>query len=558
MKLVTADEMKEIERRAEADEKFPVMTRQLMLNAGQSVFEAIISQERFAENEEGSSELDDAQVVVLAGPGNNGGDAMVTTSLLRQRFPQADIQVYFYRRPRPEDDDGFPESLTYTEAEEQEGIALDGEPAFEELESDLENAALVVDGLLGAGVKRQVTGALARTIDLVNEAREERQYDANPLFVVSIDVPSGIHSDTGEPLGTAIEADLTVTLGYPKRGLYNYASVEHTGRVLIGDIGIPATLATQIEMEVQQNRDLCLITAGWVRRNLPRRPLTGHKGTFGKLMILSGAATYLGAPYLCTAASMRSGAGLVTLAAPAGVISAVSAKLSENTFLPLPEIDNDTIAREVAANLAKQIVEGKYRALLLGPGLGHSKPKTTLVEQILEWQDFPKMVIDADGLNLLADIPAWWRNLPPGNILTPHPGELATLRNHSITQIESDRVQSAQTAARLFNQVIVLKGAYTVVAAPDGRVKINPTGNPALATAGSGDVLAGLAAGILTQRAKDADVDTFDVACVAVYLHALAGELARRDLGDMGTLAGDLLPLIPYAVTALKEGDKLE
>ncbi len=563
MKLVTAAEMKEIERRVEEDEKYPVPIRQLMLNAGHSVFQAITAQGQFDPQAVEGSELDEGVIVVLAGPGNNGGDAMVAAALLRQQFPDADLKIYFHRRPRPEDDDGFPQKLTYTEAEEQDGIELEGEPAFEALESDLEEAALVVDGLLGAGIKRPATGALARIIDLVNEAHAERQHELNPLFVVAIDVPSGLDSDTGEEQGAAIEADLTVTLGYPKRGLYTYAAADYSGRITIGDIGIPGTLADEIEREVEANKQPCLITSAWARRHLPARPLTGHKGTFGKLLVLSGSANYLGAPYLCTAAGMRAGAGLVTLAAPQTIINVLATKLSENTFLVLPEIASEGAAQQVAQSLAETISEGRYRVLLMGPGLGNDDTKADLVRRILDWgsePDFkwPRLVIDADGLNLLAKVPQWWTKLPAGNILTPHPGELATLRGTLIDEIEADRIKSATEAAREFRQVVVLKGAYTVVAAPDGRVKLNPAGNAAMATAGSGDVLAGIAAGLLTQLAKDPATDTFDAACLAVYLHSMAGELVRRELGDMGPLAGDFLAAIPQAVVSLKNGDSLE
>ncbi|HEX2916533.1 MAG TPA: NAD(P)H-hydrate dehydratase [Chloroflexia bacterium] len=563
MKLVTAQDMKEIERRAEEDEKFPVPTRELMLNAGQSVFEAIMVQSRFEVSADTDSELEEGTAVILAGSGNNGGDAMVTAALLRQQFPQADIKIYFYHRPRPDDEGGFPDKLTYTDAEEQDGMELDGEPAFEALESDLEEAVLVVDGLLGSGLKRPVTGALERIIDMVNEAHDERQHDPAPMMVVAIDVPSGINSDDGQPQGVAIKADLTVTLGYPKRGLYTYEAADYTGRITIGDIGISPALATQIEREAEKNHDPCIITSTWARAHLPSRPLTGHKGTFGKLMVLSGASNYLGAPYLCTGAGMRAGAGLVTLAAPQHIVNIVATKLSENTFLVLPEPTGEKEAGEAASMVRQQLTEGKYQVLLMGPGLGNDEGKAALVRNVLSWgkePDFkwPRMVVDADGLNLLARVPEWWKQVPANNILTPHPGELATLRNQSISEIEADRLKSALEAAKAFNQVVVLKGAYTVVAAPDGRVKINPAGNAAMATAGSGDVLAGITAGLLTQFVREKEADAFDVACLAVYLHSMAGELVRRELGDMGPLAGDFLQSIPEAVVALKNGDSLE
>ncbi|NWJ98143.1 MAG: NAD(P)H-hydrate dehydratase [Chloroflexi bacterium] len=559
MKLVTSAEMKEIEGQSE---DAGVTTTELMLNAGVSVYEAIVLQPKFdPDNKE--NELTDGLVLVLAGSGNNGGDAMVVAALLEKTFPEAEIKIYFHKRPRPEDPLGFPEKLTYTEAEEQDGQDLAEPIASQAFELDLTEAALVVDGLLGAGLSREVAGDLAQIIDTINKARTQRQYNPTPLFVAAIDVPSGLSTDTGAVLGTAIQADLTVTLGLPKRGLYQYQAAAYTGRIVLGDIGLPKSLLTEVAERAEKEKSPALITAEWVRCHLPLRPLTGHKGTFGKLMVLSGAKEYLGAPYLCTSAAMRSGAGLVTLAAPQSAINVVATKMSENTYLVLPEIESLEIAVQAADLLATKIKEGSYTAVLIGPGLGNDASKLALIERLIEKATagfkYPKMVIDADGLNLLTQIPNWFKKLPSGNILTPHPGELATLRHTSIREIEQDRFKAAQEAAQEFNQVVVLKGAYTVVAAPDGRLLLNPAANPAMGTAGSGDVLAGIAAGLLTQLAKAKDtLDAFEVASLAVYLHSMAGELVSRDYGTSGPLAGDFLQAIPQAIKAIKNGDSLE
>lgn len=556
MKLVTAAEMKEIEAQSEDD---GVTTAELMLNAGAGVYAALTNQDRF-DPESDENELADGIAVILAGSGNNGGDAMVVAALLQEALPDADIKIYFHKRTRPDDPKGFPEKLTYTEAEEQEGQNLSEKIAFNAFRMDLEEAVLVVDGLLGAGLSRPVTGDLARIIDMVNSARERRQYDVAPLFVAAIDVPSGLNADTGAAMGTTLKADMTVTLGLPKIGLYNYQAADYTGRILLADIGLPQRLQENTAKSVDVTKTPALLTAAWVRRNLPRRPFTGHKGTFGKLMVLSGAKEYLGAPYLCTSAAMRSGAGLVTLASPQSAINVLAAKMSENTYLVLPEVESAEAVGKAADTLLQKIKDGDYTALLFGPGLGNDANKLALIQKVVEaGQNLPPMVIDADGLNLLAQIPDWFNKLKPGNILTPHPGELATLRNSTIKEIEQDRLKSAVEAARAFNQVVILKGAYTVVAAPDGRVRLNPGGNAGMATAGSGDVLAGIAAGLLAQFAKNPEkLDTFTVACLAVYLHSMTGELVSRDLGDTGLLASDFLQVIPQAIVAIKNGDSLE
>lgn len=562
MKLVTAAEMKEVEQRAA---QAGVLTSDLMQNAGTSVFEAIRALPRFQTDVtyNDQPDLEEAAVVILAGSGNNGGDAMYTAMRLSQTFPMSDIYIYFYKRPRPDENGNFPEKLTYTEAEQQEGQDLSDPAVLDELQEVLGGTDLVVDGLLGAGINRPVTGELAAIINRVNAARTARLHDIFPLAVVAIDVPSGLNSDTGAAGGAVIEADLTITLGLPKKGLFTYEAIKYTGEIKVGEIGIPSEVKQQVQAQAQATKDLQITSADWMRHKLPPRPLNSHKGTFGKLMVVAGSPDYLGAPYLATSGGMRSGAGLVTLAAPRSVINILATKMAENTYLNLPEIENEGAAKQTVETLAKKLTEGKYEVLAIGPGLGQEKEKQELIQYLLDLsadKDFrwPKLVIDADALNLLAKIPEWWKKLPDNNVLTPHPGELATLRNTTIKEIESDRLKSAQEAAKLFQQVVILKGAYTVIATPDGRTWLNPGSNPALATAGSGDVLTGITAGLLTQLAHQNSGDAFEAACAGVYLHAMAGELLRRECGDAGTLAGDLLLKIPLAIRAINDGDGLE
>jgi NAD(P)H-hydrate epimerase len=231
----------------------------------------------------------------------------------------------------------------------------------------------------------------------------------------------------------------------------------------------------------------------------------------------------------------------------------MAAKSSENTYfeLKLPNREEESVLPSFEQKLES------YNALLIGPGLGEFSWKPAYMFNLAEAKKL-KTVIDADALNYLARTPEWWKQMPPANILTPHPAELARLRGTDVATIEVDRVKAAREAAAEFQQVVVLKGAYTIIAAPDGRLGINPAANPALATAGSGDVLAGICAGLLAQASKYPDFDSFKVACCGVYLHALAGDLCRREMGDTGVLAGDLLSKIPLALRNLKQGDSLE
>jgi ADP-dependent NAD(P)H-hydrate dehydratase / NAD(P)H-hydrate epimerase len=545
VKLVTAAEMQAIEARGVA---LGGSTPDFMLNAGTSVFSAITAQNGFDPDDQ-SNRLNNGLALVVAGPGNNGGDAMVVADLLKEAYPSAEVKIYFHKRSRPTDPQGFNTRLTYTEAEDQDGHDLSYPASFAAFEADLLEAALLVDGVLGAGITRPVTGETAHIIETINLAAERRKFEPDPLFVVAIDVPSGINTDTGEVMDVAIRANLTVCLGYPKIGLFNNKALLNTGKVVMGDIGLPLELYQEVEALDKP----ALITAEFVRYHLPPRPLTGHKGTFGKVMVVSGADEYLGAPFLCTSAAMRAGAGLVTLAVPRPLIPVMASKMSENTFLPLPEENS-----EESFKLISDKLEG-YQALLVGPGIGQKGDKVELIQKFLEnGQSLPPLVLDADALNILAYIPNWWDKLKPDNILTPHPMELARLSNLAVAVIEGDRLKSALNFAQVSKQIVILKGAYTVIAAPDGRVRVNPAANPAMATAGSGDVLAGICAGLLAQFSRSANADPFEVACVGVYLHAMTGELMRRDFGEAGVLAGDFLQAIPQAINAIKTGDGLE
>lgn len=274
------------------------------------------------------------------------------------------------------------------------------------------------------------------------------------------------------------------------------------------------------------------LTKEYICPLLPKRPKDANKGTFGRVLVVAGSKNYPGAAYLSCAACYRVGAGLVTLATEDIVKIIVSKKLPEATF-----ITQDEVLGKIK----------DYDVLLLGPGLGQDNEVMELIEQLLK-MELPKTVIDGDGLNILSKIDSWWEKLNEEVILTPHPGEMARLTGLTVDQIQPDRVNIAQKFARVWNQLIVLKGANTVIASPGGEVRVSPFSNPALATAGTGDVLAGMIAGFLGQG-----LNTFDAACVGIYIHGLAGEMLKEKIGDAGGLASDLLPIIPIVIRNLKE-----
>jgi NAD(P)H-hydrate epimerase len=443
----------------------------------------------------------------------------------------------------------------------------------------LSGADVIVDALLGVGVDRPIRGTLKDLIEAVQQAISERkspndlveaiprQLPASAPLVFAVDCPTGLNCDTGELDPINLAADVTVTFAYPKVGLLRFPGADAVGEIVVADIAIPPELADDVPLEMASSRQ--------IRDWLPERPRSGHKGSFGRALIVAGSVNYVGAASLAGAGATRVGAGLVTMALPMPIQPAVAANLTEATYLLLPH-DMGVIARG-AVKVLQEEMDG-YDALLLGPGLTQEKETVKFVHGFLGLEraeqrshigflassaaeeakqpDLPPLVIDADGLNALAaaDADGWWKALPPGTILTPHPGEMARLMGRheageaTSRDVQADREEIARRMAAEWNAIVVLKGAFTVVAAPDGRVTILPFANPGLATAGSGDVLAGAIVGLRAQG-----MDAFEAAVAGAYLHALAGELARADLGDMGMVAGDLPSRLPLALRRIRK-----
>jgi NAD(P)H-hydrate epimerase len=367
----------------------------------------------------------------------------------------------------------------------------------------------------------------------------------NPkLMVIAVDVPSGLDSDTGAVDPSCLYADATVTLGYPKPGLFNFPGAERAGRVIIADIGIPPTLAENIPTE--------LITEDWVKSVLPGRPLGANKGSFGKVLVVAGSINYIGAAYLACMGAARVGAGLITLSTASSLQPILAARMTEVTYAPLPEAEAGIIASK-AASVLKQWLPG-YDVLLIGCGLGQKAQVAGFVKSVLFGLvpgSSPALVLDADALNALAQMPNWWQKLSHDAILTPHPGEMARLAGVSVDEVQGQRLEIARKAAVEWRKVVVLKGAYTIVAASDGRARISQVANSGLASAGTGDVLTGVIAGLVSQG-----LSLFDAAACGVYLHGQAGEMVRWEMGDAGMLAGDLLPALPKVIMGLKQVGK--
>ncbi len=517
MKIVTSGQMRDLEQRAAAG---GLPSEVLMDRAGLAVAREV---KRLLGG------VAERRVLTLVGPGNNGGDGLVAARHLHDWG--ADVQIYMVK-PRQESD------VNYRLVQER-GIPTivagqsDGQPAVDSLVASTE---VILDALYGTGKTRPLSGA---SEEVLLRARARKEKDES-LRVFAVDLPSGLDADTGAVDESCLPADVTITLAYPKIGLYAFPGAARAGRIVVADIGIPPGLAESIGTEV--------ITADEVRARLPERRRDANKGTFGRVLVVGGSANYVGAAYLACTAAARVGAGLVTLAIARSLQPILASKLTEVTYVLLPESEPGVVAADSVEAIRSSLAD--CDALLLGCGLGQSQAAAELVGSVLRSAaDLPPLILDADALNILARTSQWWRSLPGDAVLTPHPGEMSRLTGLSVEEVQSRRVSAAVEAARAWQKTVVLKGAYTVVAGPDGRVGINPVANPGLASAGTGDVLAGAIAGLSAQGCSP-----FDAAVAGVFLHGQAGELVKGELGDAGMLASDLLPVLPAVIRGVKKG----
>ena len=500
MRLVTSEEMRSLEQGAV---QAGVSLDELMDNAGLAV----------AERVHALNHGRPGTVLVLVGPGNNGGDGLVCA----QHLLSWGWRMHLHLAPQqPREAQRFPVLST-----------LESGPVLEE------PVDVVVDALLGTGSSRPIAGAVAEALDTVRA----RQPAAR---IVAVDVPSGVNSDTGAADPRTLPSSLTVTLGLAKVGLFQYPARELAGEIQVADIGIPARLDHDVRTWLSDSE--------LARGFLPARPVDGHKGTFGKLLVLAGCASYTGAPYLTSVAAARAGAGLVRIATPRTVHPIVAAKFAEATFAPLPETSDGALSREALPRI-KDLLKDGFDCLLIGPGLSQDWETRHVVEELLlSGIELPaRVVVDADGLNNIAAHPDWYERLRPGCVLTPHPAEFGRLANLSIHEVLADRFQLAREKAREWGQIIVAKGANTIVAAPDGRTAIDPGANPLIGSAGTGDVLVGTIAGLLTQGAP-----VWEGAVAATRVCSLAAQRLTPELGRAGLLASDLHQQIPRAMRDLR------
>ena len=498
MKVLTAAEMRAVDRQT-MERGIPGIV--LMENAGHRVVEFLA--ERFAP-------LSAQRIAILCGKGNNGGDGMVIARQLFTRFQPAALDVVLLADP---------EELKGDAAANYRMLEACGCPVLREVPDEARGATLVLDALLGTGITGPATGRMLEAIRDINTGF--------PLArVVAVDIPSGMPGDAGYPVGEFARADYTVTFTAPKVGLVLPPNCDHTGELIVGAIGSPP--------ELFEDAPLSLVDPEMFLELLAPRPPGGHKGTFGHVLAVAGSRGKTGAAALTGLGALRAGAGLVTVASAASAIPQIAAHAPELMTEPLAETPLGSIA--LTARL-DAIAEGKT-VIAMGPGLGRDPDIRELVTGALAAFDQP-MVLDADAL--MEHVSG-----SPGRIrvLTPHPGEMARLIGKTTAEVQRDRLGVARAFATGRGVTLVLKGQRTVIAFPDGRVWINPTGTPALGTGGSGDVLTGLIAGFLAQFPETPD----EAVAAAVYLHGLAGEIGARTLGEKCLIATDILRYLPDAM----------
>jgi len=458
-------------------------------------------------------------VWVVCGPGNNGGDGLVVARQLHLRgLP---VRVSLVSDPQKLHGD----ALASWRRAERVGVPTAAS------RSRLEPGSVVVDALFGTGLARAVTGPAAVAIRRINQCRPRAQ-------VVSIDLPSGLHADTGQPLGVAVQADVTLTLGLPKLGLVLEPGRSQAGRIVVGRIGI-ADEAPQVRAQA------LLWTARAAARRLPPRPRQGHKGTFGHVLVVAGSEGKTGAAALAAEGAARAGAGLVTIACPETANPVLEAKCTEAMTAPVPE----TAAHSLGLAAEKPICDLALTrdAVVLGPGMGRLEETFLLVRRVAHALGAP-LVLDADALLAWQAEPTGLRGRRAPTLLTPHPGEAAALLGGSAAEVNADRAGAAAQLAEQTHAVVVLKGAATITASSDGQpLIVNPTGGPLLATGGTGDVLAGVIAGLLAQG-----LAAREAGALGAYLHGAAADGLAAEYGEAGILAGELAAALPATLRDLR------
>lgn len=509
MKVVTAQQMQALDRKTIEEVGIPGIV--LMENAGRGTAEALLSFFPDATRK---------KVAVVCGKGNNGGDGFVVARYLQKW--NVSVKVLLLGHPEALQGDARTNFEIFSRMK-GEILTCPDRDAFEKVKPALLEADYLVDAIFGTGLHSEVSGFYREMIDHLNEM-------GKPL--IAVDIPSGLDANTGRPLGTAVRASLTVTFGLPKVGHLVPPGSEYTGRLEVVDIGIPPFLVDQQGMTIH------LLEEEEIRKGLTHpRPPNSHKGDYGHLLVLAGSVGKTGAAAMACQAALRMGAGLVTLGIPESLNPVMEVKLTEVMTEPLPETAQKTLSLR-ALNPILRLCE-KKSVLIIGPGIGTVKETQSLVIKLLRILDLP-IIVDADGLTALAMSGDRFPTSKQPLILTPHPGEMARLCARTTKEVQEDRLAVARQYAQSKGLFLVLKGYRTLIATPGGEVFINPTGNPGMASGGTGDVLTGMIGGLICQK-----LGILPSIQAAVFLHGLAGDRVAREKGERSLVATDLVEKIP-------------
>jgi len=523
MKILTATQMQRIDRLT--TERYGVPSLTLMENAGRSAVEFM--ERHFAP-------LSGHQIAIICGKGNNGGDGMVVARLLREQ--NCEPRVILLAHPGALKGDA---AVSYQRLAASSALQTAASPEdWDRVRPSLAGTTLVVDAILGTGLSKPLEGFLLQVVRDLNR-------DLAAAKVVAVDLPSGISADSGELLGEFVRTDASVTFTAPKVAHVFPPAGHRVGQWEVKPIGTPPeALAGDpgLNLNLTTRQDLA-----WL---LEPRKSDANKGNFGHVLILAGSVGKTGAAAMAAKSALRSGAGLVTVATAASALPVVAGLGMEFMTESLPETEAGTISRRALDNDSHsrmdEVIRGKT-VLAVGPGIGSVPETGELVRAVLHRYDLP-IVLDADGLNAFVGRANMLRSSPRIRVLTPHPGEMARLTGGTTAEIQAHRLEAARGFATTHQLHLILKGYRTLVAGPDGEVWVNPTGNPGMATGGTGDVLTGLVAGLLAQYPQRS---VTEVAAAAVYLHGLAGDLAAQEFGEIGMIAGDLLNALPKAFKSL-------
>ncbi len=510
MKLATREIIREIER--VSIEEYGIRGLILMENAGRAVSKVAL--EEFPEAR---------KIAIVAGGGNNGGDGFVVARHLISEG--LDVTTYLAGDQKKYTGDAL---INLEALSKIGGVLVQLKRGF----SEFQGADLIIDALFGTGLDREVEGFYKDLIDFIN---------SRPVPRIAVDIPSGLNADTGFPLGVSVKADITITFILPKIGLAVYPGIDYAGKVYVADITTPKSLERDIHYE--------LLTHNTARRIVKPRHSDTHKGTYGHLLLLAGSPGKTGAATLAALGALRVGTGLVTVGVPKSLNPIIEEKLTEAMTEPIPETESGTLGKGSIETTLK-IMSSKKTALAIGPGISTTKDTAGFLYEVLRSSSIP-IVIDADGITLIAQNLKILKEIKVPVVLTPHPGEMSRLIGKTGEEVQKNRIGIARNFSSMYNVYTVLKGARTVISSPDGRIFINTTGNPGMASGGMGDVLTGVIGGFLAQGYNPTDACT-----LGVFAHGLAGDFVAHKKGEAGIIAGDVANSLPETLKEILHGKK--